>query len=427
VADDFVFAFRRLMDPATGAQYANLLYTLKNAEKINKGEMPLDALGARAIDDKTLELILENPTPYFIASLAHLTGVPLHRASVTAYGKDFTKPGNLVTNGAFMLKAYTPNDQLVLVKNPNYYDAANVALDTEIFHPIEDRSAALRRFMAGEIHSYNDVPVDQVAFAREKLGDEFRVSPYLGSYFYAFDTRRPPLSDARVRNALSMAVDREFLADKIWKGTMNPGYSFVPSGMHSYDPPSTVAWKNLDRFDREDEARKLLSAAGYGSGGKKLAIEIRYNTSENHRATAIAIADMWKAIGVDTRLTNTDSNSHYSFLREKNPYDVARSGWIADYPDAQNFLFLAESDNKGLNVANYTNPSFDALMQRAGRENNAVARANLLHEAETLLLKDQSYLVLLEYRSRNLVSRKLRGWEPNVMDHHGGRFISIAP
>ena len=427
VAEDFVFAFKRLMDPATGAEYANILYTLKNAEKVNKGALPVDALGARALDDETLELTLENPASFFIASLAHLTGVPLHRASVAAFGKDFVRPGNLITNGAFMLKAFTPNDRLVLTKNPHYYDAEHVALDGEIFYPIEDRSAALRRFMAGEIQSYNDVPVDQISFARERLGEAFKVFPYLGSYFYAVDMRRPPLSDRRLRQALSMAIDREFLAEKIWKDTMEPSYSFVPSGIASYGAPSAVEWKDLDRFDREDEAKRLMAEAGFGPGGKKLSIEIRYNTSENHRATAIAIADMWKAIGVETRLTNMDSNSHFSYLREKNPYDIARSTWIADYPDAQNFLFLAESNNKGLNVPNFNNPVYDALMQRAGKEPNAVARASLLHQAESLLLKEQPYLVLLTYRSRNLVSPKLQGWEPNVMDHHAGRYISIAP
>jgi oligopeptide transport system substrate-binding protein len=332
-----------------------------------------------------------------------------------------------VTNGPFMLKEFTPNDRLVLIKNPYYYDAAHVALDEEIFYSLEDRSAALRRFMAGEIQSYNDVPVEQIGFVRSHLAEAFKVTPNLGSYFYAFDTRHKPFNDKRVRQALAMAIDREFLAERIWGGTMDPGYSFVPPGIQSYGAPATVAWKDSDPFEREDEAKKLLTDAGFGPGGQKLEVEIRFNTSENHRATAVAIADMWKALGVETRLLATDATTHYAFLREKPPFDIARSGWFADYPDAQNFLFLGQSDNQALNAASFRNKTYDRLMQEAQVEASPERRRAILHEAEALLLDEQPDLVLLTYRSRNLVSPKLKGWEANVLDNHPGRYISIAP
>lgn len=426
-AEDFVFAFRRLMAPRTGAPYANILYTLKNAERINKGELPVEALGVRALDETTLEIALEHPAPYFISQLAHLTAKPLHRKSIEAFGSDFVRPAHMVTNGPFMLKEFTPNDRLVLVKNPNYYDAAHVALDEEIFYALEDRAAALRRFMAGEIHSYDDVPVEQIGFVRSHLAEAFKVTPNLASYFYAFDTRHKPFDDRRVRQALSMVIDREFLAERIWGGTMDPGYSFVPPGIESYGAPATVAWKDLDPFKREDEAKRLLAEAGFGLGGKKLAVEIRFNNSENHRATAVAIADMWKSLGVGTRLLATDATTHYAFLREKPPFDIARSGWFADYPDAQNFLFLGESGNQALNAASFTNNTYDRLMDEAECEASPDRRRALLHEAEALLLDEQPFLVLLTYKSRNLVSPKLKGWEPNALDNHPGRYISIAP
>ncbi|MGB6176880.1 MAG: peptide ABC transporter substrate-binding protein [Methylocella sp.] len=427
VPEDFVFAFRRLMAPRTGAPYANILYTLKNAKRINKGELPVEALGVRALDETTLEIALEHPAPYFISQLAHMTAKPLHRKSIEAFGSDFVRPAHMVTNGPFMLKEFTPNDRLVLVKNPYYYDAAHVALDAEIFYSLEDRSAALRRFMAGEIQSYDDVPVEQIAFVRSHLADAFKVTPSLGSYFYAFDTRHKPFDDRRVRQALSMEIDREFLAERIWGGTMDPGYSFVPPGIESYGAPATVAWNNIDPFEREDEAKTLLAEAGFGPGGQKLEVEIRFNNSENHRATAVAIADMWKALGVETRLLATDATSHYAFLREKPPFDVARSGWFADYPDAQNFLFLGQSDNQALNAASFTNKTYDRLMHDAQVESSPERRRAILHEAEALLLDEQPYLVLLTYKSRNLVSPKLKGWEENVRDNHPGRYISIAP
>jgi oligopeptide transport system substrate-binding protein len=425
--DDFVFAFRRLMAPSTGAPYANILYTLKNAERINRGELPVEALGAHALDEHTLEIALEHPAPYFISQLAHFTAKPLHQKSLDAYGSDFVRPAHMVTNGPFVLKDFTPNDRLVLIKNPYYYDVAHVALDEEIFYSLEDRSAALRRFMAGEIQSYNDVPVEQIDFVRSHLAETFKVTPNLGTYFYAFDTRHKPFDDKRVRQALAMVIDREFLAERIWGGTMDPGYSFVPPGIESYGAPATASWKDMDPFEREDEAKKLLTDAGFGPGGQKLAVEIRFNNSENHRATAVAIADMWKVLGVETRLLATDATTHYAFLREKPPFDVARSGWFADYPDAQNFLFLGQSDNQALNAASFSNKTYDGLMHEAQVEASFERRRAILHEAEALLLDEQPDLVLLSYRSRNLVSPKLKGWEANVLDNHPGRYISIAP
>ena len=427
VAEDFVFAFRRLMAPRTGAPYANILYTLKNAKRINEGELPVEALAVRALDETTLEITLEQPAAYFISQLAHMTAKPLHRQSIEAFGLDFVRPAHMVTNGPFMLKEFTPNDRLVLVKNPYYYDAAHVALDAEIFYSLEDRSAALRRFMAGEIQSYDDVPVEQIAFVRAQLAEAFKVTPSLASYFYAFDTRHKPFDDRRVRQALSMVIDREFLAESIWRGTMNPGYSFVPPGIASYGAPATVAWKDIDPFEREDEAKRLLAEAGFGPGGERLKVEIRFNNSENHRATAVAIADMWKSLGVVTRFIATDATTHYAFLREKPPFDVARSGWFADYPDAQNFLFLGQSDNQALNVASFTNKTYDRLMHEAQVDASPERRCAILHEAEALLLDEQPDLVLLTYKSRNLVSPKLKGWEENVRDNHPGRYISIAP
>ncbi len=259
------------------------------------------------------------------------------------------------------------------------------------------------------------------------MAEAFKVTPNLGSYFYAFDTRHRPFDDRRVRQALSMPIDREFLAESIWGGTMDPGYSFVPPGIASYGAPATVAWKDIDPFEREDEAKRLLAEAGFGPGGQKLEVEIRFNNSENHRATAVAIADMWKALGIEARLLATDATSHYAFLREKPTFDIARSGWFADFPDAQNFLFLGQSDNQALNAASFTNTSYDRLMHEAQAEGLPERRRAILHEAEALLLDEQPYLVLLTYRSRNLVSPKLKGWEANVLDNHPGRYISISP
>jgi len=426
-ASDFVYSFRRLLNPATGAKYAAMLYTLKNGEKVNKGQAPVDQLGARATGERTLELNLEYAAPYFIAQLAHQTGLPVYPPAVEKHGKDFTRPENWVSNGAFVLQSFQPNDKLVAVRNEAFRDAPNTKIDRLIYYPLEDRSAALRRFQAGEIHYYNDVPADQMKFIRETLKDSFRSAPYLGTYYFTVNTTRAPLTDARIRQALSMVLDREFLAEQIWGGTMIPAYSFIPPGIGNYGAPAEMADKDLSPIEREDKAKALLKAAGYGPGGKPLSIEVRYNTSENHKNTSVALADMWKPLNVQVRLVNSDIKSHYAILRESRDYDIARAGWIADYSDPQNFLFLGQSDNKGLNYAGYSNPEFDELMRKAATTQDLKARADVLKEAETILVRDVPYIPLMFYISKNLVSPKLGGFEDNVLNRHLSRFIAIRP
>jgi oligopeptide transport system substrate-binding protein len=426
-AGDFVFSLRRLMNPETGAKYANILYTIKNGEKVNKGQLKVEELGVRAVDDRTLEITLENPTPYFVAQLAHQTGLPVHPASVQKFGKDFVKPENWVSNGAYTLKSFTPNDKIVLVKNPAFRDAASVRIDQVNVFPIEDRSAGLRRFQAGEIHTYSDVPVDQLKFIRQNLKAQFKFAPYLGTFYYVFNTKKAPFNDVRVRQALSMVIDREFLADEIWGGTMVPAYSFVPPGVGNYGESATPAWKDMSPIDREEKAKELLKAAGYGPGGKSMTVEIRYNTSDNNKNTSIALANQWKPFNVEVKLLNTDLKTHYAHLRDKGDFDVARAGWIADYSDPQNFLFLAESGNTGLNYANWSNPEYDALMKKAAATKDLTARAAVLRQAEAIFVNEQPYIPLLFYGSKSLVSDKVSGFETNTLDRHLSRYMSIRP
>ena len=422
-AGDFVFSLRRIMDPATGAKYANILYPIRNAEAINKGEMKPEELGVKAVDARTLEITLQQPTPYFLELLTHQTGLPVHPASVEKYGSDFVRPENMVTNGAYTLTEFTPDDKVVLDKSPTYHDAANVKIDRVVYYPMEDRSACVRRYEAGEIDSCSDLPTDQMASLRQKFGDQVRTPPYLGTYYYAVRTDKAPFSDVRVRQALSMAIDRVYLAEEIWADTMLPAYSFVPPGIPSYGEPSYAAFKDEPMLDREDAAAALLKAAGFGPGNP-LKVEISYNTSENHKNTAVAIADMWKSIGVETSLINRDGASHFAYLREKGDFDVARAGWIADYSDAQNFLFLVQSDNPGFNYANYANPDYDALMHKAAAEQDPEKRSALLHEAEAMFMRDVPYIPLMYYSSHSLVSPKLTGWVDNIQNRHLTRYLA---
>ena len=423
-AGDFVFSLRRIMDPATRAKYANILYPIKNAEAINDGTMEPSELGVRAVDDKTLEIVLEQPTPFFLELLTHQTGLPVHPPSVEEHGDDFVRPENIVTNGAYTLQSFVPNDKIVVVKNPEFHAADSVAIDEVHFYPTEDIPAALRRFQAGELDSNSDAPGEQYDFMRETLGDQFRVAPYLGTYYYTIKTDKPPFDDVRVRQALSMVIDREFLAEEIMPGFV-PATSFVPEGIGNYAAmPPQFSFADASILDREDDARALLEEAGFGADNP-LEVEIRYNTSTDHANVATAIADMWSAIGVETTFVNADTATHYALLRDGGDYDVARAGWIGDYNDPQNFLFLYESDNDGFNYSRFKNPEYDALMEQAETEQDLEARAAILAEAERLLLDQVGVVPLLYYASESLVSDRLKGWEDNIQNVHASRWMSL--
>ena len=402
-----------------------MLYPIKGAEAYNTGEVEADTIGVKALEAKTLEITLENPTPYFLQLLTHQTSLPVHKASVEANPDDFTKPGNMVSNGAYTLAEWVPNAHIKAVKNENFHAADHVQIDTVYFYPTEDRSAALRRFEAGELHSNNDAPAEQMDYMRETLGERLRIAPYLGTYYYAVNTSKAPFDDPKVRQALSMVIDREFLATEIWGDSMVAGYSFVPPGIDNYGTPAIADYKDLPMLDREDNAIALLKEAGFGEGNT-LNVEIRFNTSENHQKTATAIADMWKPLGVEVSLLNTDTKTHYAHLRDRGDYDMARAGWIGDYSDPQNFLFMVESDNLGFNYARYENPEYDALMDKAAATTNLEERAKVLYEAEAIFMRDLPFIPLMYYGSMSMVSDKLSGWEDNLRNIHPTRFMSIS-
>jgi oligopeptide transport system substrate-binding protein len=427
-AGDFVYSLRRIMSPDTGAKYATVLYAIKSGADINRrigGAKPED-LGVRAIDERTLEITLERPTPYFLELLTHQTALPVHPGSVEKHGKDFIKPEHWVSNGAYVLKEWVPGSHIALAKSPLFHDAANVRIASVRYYPCSDLAAAARRFLAGEVHSTSDIPADQVRDLKKRLGDGVKISPYLGTYYLAVNTEKAPFNDVRVRQALSLAIDREFVAEEIWSGTMLPAYSFVPPGIGNYGEPAYLPYRTASPIEREDQAKALLEAAGFGPGGKPLKVEIRYNTTDNNRATVVALANMWKALGIETAFVNTDAKTHFAYLRERGDFDVARAGWIGDYSDPQNFLFLVESQNTGFNYARYKSPEFDGLMQKAGSETDLARRSRILLEAETVMMRDLPFIPLLYYSNRHLISPKLKGFTPNLRGANATRFMSLG-
>ncbi|MCL6285211.1 peptide ABC transporter substrate-binding protein [Ruegeria sp. 2012CJ41-6] len=424
-AGDFVYSLQRIMTPETGAKYANILYPIQNAEAVNKGEMAPSELGVKALDDKTLEITLGAATPFFIELLTHQTGLPVHPASVDTHGADFVQPGNMVSNGAYSLTSNILNDKIVLTKNANFHDADNVALTEVNYLPFEDRATCVRAWEAGEVHSCSDLPAEDIARLRDQHDAAVRVVPYLGTYYYALNHKDDTLADPEVRQALSMLIDREFLADEIFQGTMVPAESFVPPGIGNYSGGSPeTEYFGMSMLDREDKAAEILAAKGI-SPDSPVTIELMYNTSENHKNAATAIADMWSNFGVNVEFNVRDASAHYAHLRDKGDFDVARAGWIGDYSDPQNFLFMVESDNDGFNYANYNNAEYDGLMDQAAGETDLDKRAALLQQAEGLFMRDLPFIPLLYYSSRSLVSPDLQGWEDNIQNVHATRYLSL--
>lgn len=424
-ADDFVFAMRRLLEPETAAEYASIMYTLKNAKALNEASMEgMENLGVAAIDDRTLEITLEYPAPYFIEQLTHYTAFPIPKHKIEELGEDWVKPENIVSNGAYTVTEWVPNTHVRSEKNAAFYDADNVAIDSVVYYPSEERNAATKQFRADEIDLQYDFASEQIDWLKENMPDETRVSPYLGIYYYPINTAKPPFDNVDVRQALAMAIDREAITDKVLKTGEIPAYSFVPPNAGDYGEPAYVDWQDLSYEDRVAEAKELMAGAGFGPDNP-LELQLRYNTSENHKKVAIAVAAMWKQIGVQAELFNAEVKVHYNDLQQGN-FDIARAGWIADYNDPQNFLYLMETDTGPLNYAQFSNADYDSLMDQADVETDPAKRNDLMRQAEAIAMAEMPNIPINYYISKNLVSSRVQGYIDNTKDIHRTRYLSLA-
>ncbi|MGV1755917.1 peptide ABC transporter substrate-binding protein [Rhizobium sp. A22-96] len=422
-AQDFVFAFQRLMDPKTAAQYAYLQYTIHNAEKINKGEIKdLTQLGVKAIDDKTLEITLENPTPYFLNALMHYTAYPLPKHVVEAKGDQWVKIGNIVTNGPYKPTEWVPGSHVSMVKSDQYYDAKEVKIDNVNYYTLEDQAAALKRYRAGEFDILTSFPADQFEWIQKNLPGQAHVVPFLGTYYYVLNSTKPPFNDKRVRQALSMAVNREVIGPKILGTGELPSYSWVPPGTANYGDPAYVSWKDEPYKQKVEEAKKLLKEAGFGPD-HPLKAQLRYNTNDNHKRIAVAIAAMWKPLGVDIELYNTETKVHYDEM-QRGEVQIGRAGWLADYNDPINFLNLL-STGVEMNYGRWSNKDYDALIKQGNEEIDLKKRAEIYKKAEQLALDDSAAIPIYYYVSQNIVAPKVQGFVDNIQDIHRTRWLSI--
>ncbi len=423
-ASDFVFAFQRLMNPETAAVYAYLQYSIKNAEAINTGEITdLNELGVKALDDQTIEITLERPTPYFLGALTHYTAYPLPRHVLESAGDDWVKIDNIVTNGPYKPVDWVPGSHVTTEKQEQYHDADNVKIDGAKFFVLEDQSAALKRYRAGEFDILTDFPTDQFEWMQKNLPGQAQVAPFAGLYYYVINNNKPPFDNADVRKALSMSINREVIGPQILGTGELPAYSWVPPGMANYGDPYTVDWKDLSHADKVAEAKRLLDGAGFNQDNP-LKLQLRYNTNENHKRIAVAIASMWKPLGVDVELYNTETKVHYDEL-QRGVLDVGRAGWLADYNDADNFLNLLKSTVEH-NYGRYNNPDYDALVDKANATIDTQARADLLHQAEKLAMDESAAMPIYYYLARNVVSPRVKGFENNAFDIHRTRWLELT-
>lgn len=416
-AEDFVWSWRRVVDPASGAAYGRMLAPVANAEEIFAGRLPVEELGVAALSPTSFQVRLNDPTPYFLGLLTHPTTYPVHRPSFEAHGSAHVRPGNLVSNGAFRLLDWQVRSRIELEKNAHYRAADRVIVERVVLYPFEDENTEFNRFRAGDLHWTYQVPNSQFRWLERNMAEALVVAPWFGTYFFSFNLTRPPFRDnLPLRQALNLAIDREIITERVTRFGEIPTFNLIPPGLPDYESPvpEQAAWT---QEQRQAEALRLYRQSGY-SEDEPLTVELRYNTSENHRKIAVAMAAMWKEVlGVRTRLINEEFRVFLQNRAQRRVTEVFRAGWIGDYQDAFTFLELFHSGH-GRNDAGYDNPRFDRLLERISAERIPSRRRNLMAEAERILLADQIVLPVYVYVSKRLVDPRLRGWDDNIMDYH---------
>lgn len=425
-AEDFLFSFRRALSPALGSQYTLLFNSVRGAEAFAAGKLTDFAqVGFAAPDAHTLVVTLAQPTPYFLALVAdNPIWFPVHRATIEQRGRfdqrgtGWTRPASFVGNGPFVLKEWRPNQIIVAEKSATYWDAAAVRLRAVHFYPIDNRDTEERAFRAGQLHVTGLLPIARVAAYRAENPPRLFDVPQLNVYFINLNTARPPLNDARVRRALSLALDRRRYSERIKSGTETAAFNLVPVGMPGYAPATTLT-------EDEAAARELLAAVGFprGAGFPKLVLSQPVGGTVE---IAQAIQESWRTkLGLEVTIQQSESRTHWSNLQLKQ-YDLAIGGWSADYADASTHLDLFVSGG-GWNFTSWGDPRYDALIASAAGERDAARRLEELQQAETLLLEAMPVIPLSFSRNLRLIQPTVRDWPKNSLNHPDYKTTWLAP
>jgi peptide/nickel transport system substrate-binding protein/oligopeptide transport system substrate-binding protein len=397
-------AFARIKDEKSGSPHGALFGVIAAVD---------------APDSQTVIVRLNNPFPQLPALLAHpaMAALPFHR--IEAAGEKWAAERPLVTSGAYQLTEWRLSQKLVLDANPHWHGGRPKS-PYIVWKPMDNLNSAMRLILAGGADTGSEYTPTRHHWLRAKHPDIVRNAPFLGTYYFAFNTRKPPFDDVRVRRALAMAVDRQWIAEKMIDAGNRPAWGLLPPGLdggQSFQPE----WAQLSKKARIKMARKLLAEAGYAPN-RPLRIEIRFNSSTEHRRAAVAMATMWRELGVEAKLLNSEASLHFDSLKRAD-FELARSGWIADLPAPENFLAVHRSDAGAQNYSGYANPAYDAALDRAMAEPDPKRRAGLMRVAEAILIDDMPILPLYFYASRSLVRPEISGWRDNPGNVHPSRTL----
>jgi len=421
-AQDFVFGIRRLVDPKTASKYAHTFGDFfANGKDVANGKKPLSELGIKAIDKTTLEIRTETPITFMPGLMANPNLAPVHSKALETHGKDWTKPGNLVSNGAFVLRQWQVNSKVILEKNPQYWDAAQVQLNQVTYLPVEDGNADVKLFETGENDWVYQLPPGSFEKTSQKYPAETRNSPMLGLRYYSFQTQSAFFRDVRVRKALSMVIDRDLLAQRVTADGQTPAYGLFVKGLEGAEV-SAYDWAQWPMAKRVADAKLLLQEAGVKPGAKFTFI---YNTSDYHKKMAIFAASEWKTkLGLQVELEAMEFKVLLKRRHDGN-FEMARNGWIADYNDATTFLALVKCDSDQNNNFN-CNREAETLIQQGAQQADPAKRSALFTKATELVMADYPIIPLLQYSLPRLVKSYVGGYSTeNVMDRFRSKDLYI--
>lgn len=426
-AHDFYRSYQRILNPRFASEYANMLFMVQNAEKYYQGEVTnFEEVGFKVIDERTFQITLVSPTPYFLWILGHhYSWWPVHIPTVEKFGgmerkgTAWTKPQNFVGNGAFVLKDWKINQVLMVKKNPTYWDRDNVRLNEVHFYPIQSRDTEDRAFRSRQLHVTYEVHRPKMDSYKKDFADMLRMPPYLGVYFYRLNVTHPVLKDKRVRQALAMSIDRVSLVENVSKAGETPAYHVTPPNLAGYTTRARMTYDVA-------AARRLLTEAGYRDGKGLPPLEIHFNTEEKHKAIAEAIQQMWrKELGVEITLVNQEWKVYLDTQDTLN-FQISRAGWIGDYMDPNTFLEMWKTGD-GNNDTGWGNPDYDRLIDQARVTAAPATRLELFQQAEAILLEECPVIPIYFYTKPYLIRPSVKNWFDNPLDHHPYKHVYLEP
>ncbi len=418
-AQQFVNAFRRILAPGSTSAYAFLLGPILNYQPVMAGELPVTSLGVRAIDDKTLLIELHSPAQHLPGILAMPIAFPLYDASGD---RRFRDPGSFVGNGPYVLEQWSPGEKIRLKKNENYRNASAVNIEFVEYFPITDPNTEFNMYRAGELDITFTVPADQIGALRVDKTDALHIAPTLALYYLAFDLSEPPLTNVRLREALSMAIDRQTIVQILDRGEQ-PAFGLVPPGVANH-VGMNYEWRHLASGEREAKARHLLQEAGYDDASP-LRLTLTYDTGDVHEKIALAVSSMWQTVlGIEVELQKKEWKYFLASREDRSAWQVMRFAWTGDYNDPSTFLDIFRSGSPQ-NLPGYRNMEYDLLLDKANQVTNREDRTKILSAAESLLLRDYPIAPLYFYVSKHLVSERVRHFRSNILDRHPTQFLAL--